>query len=886
MDQEELYRKNLELFARDNPVEAFRMEKSPSLELCITSQNELNLTGKIEGRTVYWHAQEGAVLESQYWVKMLPLDSCDVIFVYGLGLGYYYLALKNWLAESSQRYVVFLEDEAAVMNPFLHTALATEMLENPQVVVKFLPHFEQTEQGWAELRVVAVDLFGAFALLRPHISALQMYLTAKLPYFKAFAAQWSMALSRAARSLVEFYPFPEFVFHNFYANLFYLGETISGYKLAGAMRSFPAVLCGAGPSLVKQFPYLKQLADQVLLMASGSAMNALTHAGIMPHVAGAIDPTPAQASRQLTSFGFEVPAFYQNRFFDKAFTQWHGNLLYMVGSGSNRLSEWFEKELGIKDAEQIIMGVSTSNFLLEIANFLGCNPIVLVGMDLAYSDDVRYAKGVSVHPADDKNQHNALTEKQEGLIPVPGVSGKDVYITDQWFYEAVCMAAFKQRNPEVVFLNATEGGMIIPLVPNIAFHDAIEDYFNQPWDIQGWFHGVVQNASEARISKDKIQQTIEKWKKSLKACENHLIQLIESFQQDLLHPQSSRPLYHGKALFWQHELYHEAAYEFFFEAINTVFSTINTLRIRKLKWMKDLQEKFLEEIAIEIDRYQFLLDNVRNHLKAMHEGEIAFKHRQSALSKTIAQKEQLKAPVAPVEYRIEEGKIFIHEPALGVDLKAIFSPQLIPKSSWPKIEQTPFVEALVGKVNGEREGQTLYFYPDGKVKAEAFYHAGRLHGPWTFYSPTGVVLYRSWFIEGEKQGRSCAYYLNGALYSLCGYRNGQLQGEQLYYYPDGILKTKEHYQEGLLEGVVQLFYVNGRLKKEQHFAKGELHGQERMWDELGVLMIEASYEYGKVVGVSKKWHANGQLARRVVHGKDGGNVQSEEWDEKGQSIKR
>lgn len=839
------YAKNIERFARDNPLEAYRLEEvdCSKIKFCHTLEDELNLVDESQGQARYLHDQGGAIFAAHQWAKKLSLEGCTVLFVYGLGLGYYYLPLKKWLEEPSH-YLVFLEDNPCVVRYFLQTELAAEILDNSQVVVKLLPRVEPDEEGWAELRLAAGSLFWAFAYAPSQISALQSYFYSRFDFFQAFSLQWLMGLSRAAQRLGEFYPKtnPSLVFHHFYANMLDLGEAIPGYRLANAMRNIPAVLCGAGPSLEKQLPLLKTLSERAFLMAAGSAMNAVTQASIVPHVGGAIDPTSVQASRQLTSFAFNVPAFYQNRFYRQAFTQWHGPLLYMVGSGAYRVSEWFEKELGIKEAEQLIMGVSTSNFLLELVRFLGCNPIILIGMDLAYTHDSRYAEGVSVHPADDPKQQETLGKTDEKLLAVPSVDGGEVYTTNQWFYEAVCMSAFKLRNPEVICLNATEGGMAIPDIPNAAFSQVVEEHLTHSWDIEGWFHGAIQNAAVPKIPSDKVFKTMMKWKESLEGCLHHLALLIEDL--------GSTRLLKGKVVLWEQELHQEPAYAFLLDTLNTVFETLNSLRIRKLKWQADPQKQLEEQLAIELDRYRFLTAYAEDHLKSVVEGIQSFEERGSALSKKAVQKEVLKEPVLPPEYRVND-KIVILEPSLGLDLSVPFNPRLIPKASWPKSGGQ--LEALVGKVKEQYEGQTLYFYPDGTVKAEAFYQSGQLHGPWSFYSPGGVLLYRSWFIEGKREGKVCAYYSDGALYGMTGYCHGVQEGEHFHYYLDGTLKTVESYEKGLLNGRVRLYYSNGLLKKEQSFLHGRLHGVERMWDEWGKLTLEASYENGKVVGVTKKW---------------------------------
>jgi antitoxin component YwqK of YwqJK toxin-antitoxin module len=304
-------------------------------------------------------------------------------------------------------------------------------------------------------------------------------------------------------------------------------------------------------------------------------------------------------------------------------------------------------------------------------------------------------------------------------------------------------------------------------------------------------------------------------------------------------------LYQGEAVLWENEWHQEPAYQFFLATLDTVFHTLNSLRLRKLKRLKR-KAQYKERIAFELARLEFFKCYLQDHLNSLNEGVKAFEKRQQALSIKIKQKGRLTGLIKAPEYRLNENTLSIQEPSLEVSIKQPFTPALIPKSYWPAQQQNLAVEALIGEVNHLREGQTLYFYADGTLKAEAFYQAGKLHGPWSFYNSQGIMLYRSWFIEGLKVGKSIAYYHDGSVYSITGYRKGLAQGAHLYYYEDGTLKTSAHYDEGMLHGSVKLYYSNGRLKKEQHFVKGQLSGLERIWNERGELTMEAYYKDGKI----------------------------------------
>lgn len=845
--KEKRFFKNVELWAKDSPVEAYRLESlgAGPWEFCCTWEGEENLVDRESGpQPRYLHPQEGARLEAKNWASILPLDKVEVVYVYGVGLGYYYEPLKEWL-KSTDHYLVFIEEDPHVLFSFFQTELATEILKHPRVILKLLPCLKQGRLKnidfillWDQLRVEGASLIWSFVHKPCHVSALQAYFLSNFDFFNQFVPQWLLFLATAARRSEEFLNGHLMFFRNFYANLLKLPNAARGETLFDIFHSIPAIICGAGPSLAKQLPLLKQLNDKALIIGAGSGVNAVTRAGIMPHFGGAIDPNSTQASRLLTSFAHDMPIFYKNSFFSRALTLWHGQHLYISSYSQedelDRTALWFEEKLGIRGKRPIIRGFSTANYLVEVAAALGCNPIILVGLDLAYTKGSRYAEGVTVHDSDSEREKQALTSKSENLIKVPGVNGEEVETNKQWFLEAVCMTAFKKRNPQVDFLNATEGGMPIMEVPNVSFEKVVGN-FSTEMNMQGWLHGEIENAKGAMASSNQVSRLLEEWKLSLLRCRELILCLLEELENNQDRVDAGERLlygpYTGLATLWQVELSELLAYRQLLVTYEVVFDISTKLQRQGLHKHKGKRLQ-MAYIRLEKNRMEYFLQITERHLRDLDKGEKTEEKWQKVLKKKC--KNDLKLNyISPPEYRVSERIIKICEPDLEIDLKIPFNPSLIPEEMLPKIGDKKIPLALIGNLNGKREGQTFYFYPSGRIKIEAYYRKGELHGPWTFFSDQGEILARSWYVEGSLQGISCLYYRGGMLYCKQGYRNGVLHGEYSSGYLDGTLKTRARYENGLFEGDVELFYPNGQCKKRMKFVQGKLVGAEQWWNEDG-----------------------------------------------------
>ncbi|HET9886002.1 MAG TPA: 6-hydroxymethylpterin diphosphokinase MptE-like protein, partial [bacterium] len=226
--------------------------------------------------------------------------------------------------------------------------------------------------------------------------------------------------------------------------------------LKGAFANVPAIVCGAGPSLD---PAL--LNDtRALILAGGSAVTALSAHGVIPHFGMAIDPNLEEYRRFRSSLAFEMPLLYSTRLFPAVFQTCDGPFGYMR-SGIGGASElWIEEELGLQGP---LLGehlseeaISVTAICLAWAVFLGCNPIVLSGVDLAYTNQRRYAAGVTdeVLAVREIEQEKSAPDR---IVRRKGKDGKALYTAVRWLIEARGLSRFAAHYPDIQFLNASRG---------------------------------------------------------------------------------------------------------------------------------------------------------------------------------------------------------------------------------------------------------------------------------------------------------------------------------------------------------------------------------------------------------------------------------------------
>lgn len=837
MEQTEFFERNLQIFNRFCPHyhQLILDQQCDNLTFIKTEKDEINLKKVEQAQIIEYHSSKGALAEAQDWFASVgSIEKIQVLFIFGLGLGWYYDAAKEWLHTKKNRFLVFLEDDLAVLRMFLSLKKAREILFDPQVVIQAITvpsdsHFEFFPRDFFVISWMFAHTPHQFAMLRLYEKQrmtfcvqLQSYLYTKIKErefeLKPYQEEYQKRCCK-----------------NVYTNLFCLPCSFDGHSLEGKFEGIPAVICGAGPSLENQISFLKSIQDKAIVFGAGSAMNVLTRQDFAPHFGGGVDPSTTSRSRLSTTFAFEVPYFYQNRFNYEALEIIHGEKLFVKGTDFYNLN-FLEEKLGIFSVHPIFAEFSTTSFCLTVAEALGCNPIILIGVDLAYKDGKRYPKGVTAHPLDTKLEHKEVSNIfEEEIIFGKDVDGNELPTRLDWILEASAYGRFSRAHPKLNLINCTDGGLAIPNVRHEDFIKVARTELTKSFDILNWIHLEIQTSRNfAYLTYEKILKVLNEWKDNFYYSEKILDQMFHILKN--VREKFSSSSYKAEMLKLKEELKQQEVYQGYLNVFEAVFDKLV------------LQETY----AL---RYRSEVLPLHYHIKKEYEIEFG---RLLFLKKTIELQVDL------INHTIDHLKIHCSkEMEVG---ETIFQ------------EVTPSFECL-------NEEQNLQ-YPNGNTKWKWFCKNGQLHGPSTLYAENGRILAQGWFYEGLREGENKQYYLSGKIYSLKKFCKGVLNGKQKYFYENGRLKSLLEYSEGQLNGEVKLFYENGLLKREMIFKKGQLWGSEKWWNEQGQLTKEAEYKNGQPIGTARSWDFHGQLRKEIKYHHNQEKCDIYIWDEKGNLLNK
>lgn len=870
MTEETLFQKNVRRWALLCPEEAKRVSelKPHRLKLVTDESGAFNLEGEIGGAVRSFYGLEGGREEAENCISQLDLFEKDVLCVFGIGLGYFYPAIKDWLAKDPGRFLIFFERDLEVIARFFETELAEQMLLDRQVR---LYHLEDGNR----FEILMDHVGGLFVYRRFAFSALPLYIELFPHVYSSIQSSITFYNSFKSDSAGEILSGGKHYYSNFYPNWYFLPTAYRANALYGKFAGIPAIICGAGPSLDKNLALLETLGDRALIFAGGTALNAVDSSGFWPHFGAGIDPNETHLYRLMMNQAYEVPFFYRNRMYHPACQEINGDRLYVTGSGGYEVAKWFETQMKI-DGLDVDEGLNVVNFSFSIAEAMGCNPIILVGVDLAYSNNKSYQSGVINHPLHSFKQEFRTKGASEELLFAKDINGEPIYTLWKWVRESRWYGLMAGKFPATTVLNATEGGLPFPGVPNVTLKQVINTLLDKQMDLAGRVHAEIQNGEMPKeITEGEIEQLFEKFKTSLLACQEQCKGLIEEYAEAI-----KRLLADGdvpedfqteKVIACLDKLKKEDAYLYLLKLSESSFQGVNHLERQLLELEKKAEnhapEKDLrvQEAVLHIRNYDFLYKTATVNLECLGSAERIHALLEARAPTEMDKKPQPVNPGLPTLdycegdcYRFEDGKYILIDRELGIEFR---------------------------RGEGDSPERVSESYPDGTKKMECFYLDG-LHGPSTFYSNEGQILSKSWFIHGKQEGKALYFYRSGVLKSAQRYLGGVRHGVQEYYYRDGRLKTRLNYCNGKLNGVVSLYFPDGTLKREIPFSEGKRHGIERKWDEAGRLRIQVQYSHNAPVGSALAWYGNGKPGQEVIYDEASQVVSEQRWDDSGRELSK
>lgn len=437
-----------------------------------------------DGRPLYLHSRYDPQREAADFCRSLDFEDAACIVLCGLGLGY--LAFELLRRYGTETRLLIAEPELLTIKTALETVDLSGAISAGRI--EFLTRFdtaflhERLRGDWANLMMGTQ--FVAPPVSREHNADFHSAFRQAVTDFAAYARMSLMTLVRNATITCR----------NVANNLPAYVSTPSLDILRRRFVGHPAVLVAAGPSLVRNVDQLREIQNCAVIIAAQTTLRPLLDRGIRPHFVTSLDYS--ELSRQFFE-SVNVPD--ETVLVAEPKASWHVIDTFLNGAADKQrrvilldnafahrcLGEPLGRRAGLE------AGATVMHLAFYLAEWLGCDPIIFVGQDLAFTGHCYYSPGVAIHRAweaehgrygtVEMKEWERIVRHRNILRKVGDMHGRAIYTDEQMFtYLQQFERDFARANARVI--DATEGGarkagaVILPL------SDAIAPYRERPID--------------------------------------------------------------------------------------------------------------------------------------------------------------------------------------------------------------------------------------------------------------------------------------------------------------------------------------------------------------------------------------------------------------------
>jgi len=349
--------------------------------------------------------------------KGFDLDNVKVPVFCGFGLGYEVVYWLQSLAKAHQtQSVIVIEKDPEMFMCALNVTDLTSLINNPKI------HF-----------FVGVPLDQLYTVLRtfyqknmPELlmcgATHPVFLYPSMKIGKEYYLHAMQILFEAIYHCIQnFGNCPEdslIGLENMLDNVSEIANNPGINLLYDKFKGRPAVIVATGPSLKKNMHLLKDLYGKALIISVDASFKFLMANGIKPHMV-----TSLEREHEVQQFfdGFdpdEVKDVYMTAcpvLFNHVYQSYTGPQIIVYRNFDH--FKWLEIDRGILDVK-----LSSSNMAFKVAEALGCDPIILVGQDLAYGEnDETHATEVP------------FSSEGEGIVYIKGNYADKVKTNSGWY---------------------------------------------------------------------------------------------------------------------------------------------------------------------------------------------------------------------------------------------------------------------------------------------------------------------------------------------------------------------------------------------------------------------------------------------------------------------
>lgn len=534
----EVLSRNLALLKEHQPILYHKLDnylrgkyspKDNSVERILLARHEdlvINIMVKCQEKDYVLCDHEDPINEAYAWIDKYvdPSNKADIVF--GLGMAFH---LEVLLTSFSYKKVIVIEPNIELFYQIACVRNLEPVIKKAELFVdddfdlilgKINSLFWDTEKGGIQVQPLEV-------------------------YGEMFSSIWEELRSRFIKHAESFTVdiatrryFGELWVHNNIKNLNRINEVSNAHELVGKFKGIPGILVSAGPSLKKNIHLLKDLKDKCVIMAGGTAVKVMESFGLSPHFMLGIDAGDKEGEIHGSVKNKDIYFVYSNQVSVHSVKGYQGPK-FLMNYPVDMYTAKFLEFSKIK-SEFFLSGPSVANTCFDILFKMGCNPIVILGQDLAFTEGSMYAG-----EAPGSKVNNSTDFESQGYILAKDIFGNDIYTTQpflamrNWFE-----GYFEKVGDKVEIINATEGGLNISFARNETLQNVLDSFEFSTAEISqiiksAFLSGKFPDSIGLKL--DEYVKDVNEEIKKLEMLSEKQLQLVELLRKDILHPSKNRP---------------------------------------------------------------------------------------------------------------------------------------------------------------------------------------------------------------------------------------------------------------------------------------------------------------------------------------------------------
>ncbi|MEK6701587.1 MAG: 6-hydroxymethylpterin diphosphokinase MptE-like protein [Planctomycetota bacterium] len=383
---------NLRLLCNDTPELGERIRSAaphPNVQFALGDDGALTGTIEIDAKRVQLASLRRPVDEGAKLAATIDLVTTSAVFVAGFGLGYHVQALAQRLTHRG--ILVVFEPDVSLLREVLGRVDFRSWLSKSCVALICDP---EDQSAISRATHMAEGVLASGSRILEHPLSRRRLGGAVDTFGKSVGGAMQAVRMNVVTALCQV----ELTLVNTVGNVWSYASTPGIAELKDSAKGRPAVVVSAGPSLSRNIDQLTRpgVRDRVVIVAVQTVLKTLLEHGIRPHFVTALDYA-AQSARfyeGLTAGDVEGVTLVFEPKVNPAVIRAFPGLARCSADGL--LNDILGADLA-RSMGELPGGSTVAHLSYYLARFLGCDPVILIGQDLGFTDGQYYAAGAGIH---------------------------------------------------------------------------------------------------------------------------------------------------------------------------------------------------------------------------------------------------------------------------------------------------------------------------------------------------------------------------------------------------------------------------------------------------------------------------------------------------------